>query len=650
MAAAFPARPGVRCMPSLTAWSLAAITLAAAGGVPAEAAQSQRPRAPGTEVRPPLALEATGNRPRPPGHGPDPRPFSRPPPGAPSDPLADRFMGRPYAAQTENCEPSAADVRSGPALVAYLQSVRSVTCFNILYDGPEDLRRTAFRDEHVRYVMDVTADVTRTYDGTNSRNLKELFSFARVAFFNEFYLDEITFSRDVYQSVQAALDEFIRSPHFGDATNEHGLALAEVFVVFDSISHGHRVRYLPVVRDWLAGFGPSHIEHWEQLKAANALMNWFYRGHDDDDFLEAAFADPAWIGVLGDLALSDHLLRDPRLDDRLRGFVEVVLANFARELGRFIHYDSAPIRPAVETYVKRILAHYDPLGEGASIWFATAGHVFYRDDCAAYDICGASEEIERAVLSIEHSCSDSVLIRAQSMTSAQLLRACDELFDVEVFFHDKLGTDHEPLPGDHNTTLEVVVYTDWSNYNTYSSFLFDHNTNNGGIYLEGDPSNPGNVARFFAHLADWLPDTPVWNLQHEYVHYLDGRFNLAGDFGDLRAWSHKTVWWSEGLAEYISFFSEASDRVTEYLQDGVAPLHEIFAILGYRDLTLYPKGHLAMWFMFDRHLGDIYDFRGLFRAGDYDGYLEYIDETIGTKYDAEFRQWIGNRLASFATN
>ena len=94
---------------------------------------------------------------------------------------------------------------------------------------------------------------------------------------------------------------------------------------------------------------------------------------------------------------------------------------------------------------------------------------------------------------------------------------------------------------------------------------------------------------------------PVWNLQHEYVHHLDGRFNLAGNFGDDQVFSHKTIWWTEGLAEYVSNLGRPRAGVTEYVQETVLPLHEIFGIADYWDVSLYPKSHLAMWFRFDRH-------------------------------------------------
>ena len=60
------------------------------------------------------------------------------------------------------------------------------------------------------------------------------------------------------------------------------------------------------------------------------------------------------------------------------------------------------------------------------------------------------------------------------------------------------------------------------------------------------------MSRHLGHVATWLPNEPIWNLEHEYVHSLDSRFNLYGDIGDSRIDTHKTLWWMEGLAEYLS--------------------------------------------------------------------------------------------------
>lgn len=70
------------------------------------------------------------------------------------------------------------------------------------------------------------------------------------------------------------------------------------------------------------------------------------------------------------------------------------------------------------------------------------------------------------------------------------------------------------------------------------------------MYLEGDPSVVGNIPNFVAYEASYAkPDYYVWNLEHEYVHYLDGRFDLFGNFNSP---TEKVVWWAEGVAEYVA--------------------------------------------------------------------------------------------------
>lgn len=49
---------------------------------------------------------------------------------------------------------------------------------------------------------------------------------------------------------------------------------------------------------------------------------------------------------------------------------------------------------------------------------------------------------------------------------------------------------------------------------------------------KGDPSDPDNQARFIAYRAEWLDGFAVWNLCHEYSHYLDGRYTIQGTFSN----------------------------------------------------------------------------------------------------------------------
>ena len=225
------------------------------------------------------------------------------------------------------------------------------------------------------------------------------------------------------------------------------------------------------------------------------------------------------------------------------------------------------------------------------------------------------------------------------MTTAQLQSSCAILAKEEGYFHDMLQSNRKPVANDNNTSLELVVFDDYANYSKYASVIYDMDTNNGGMYLEGDPSVPGNQARFVAHEASWLrPNFSVWNLEHEYVHYLDGRFDMVGDFGVGTA--KPTVWWVEGIAEYLSLRNNNQQSI-DMARTGTYKLSQIFGnTYGMSDYTnrAYRWGYMATRFMIERHRSDVDAVVAKFRVGDYDGYQNYMGY-IGTRYDAEFASW-----------
>ena len=262
--------------------------------------------------------------------------------------------------------------------------------------------------------------------------------------------------------------------------------------------------------------------------------------------------DAELMNILYDLTISDELVRVNYAYDQ-----KSILGEAARELARFLEYKSAPVYSTVLSRVKSVLDYYDPLGPYASIWIAAVEGIYDSDACADFGICGIRTEIARRVLSMEYSCNESLAIRTQSMTPFEMDKACVKLRELEAVFHQRLNTNYEPVADDMNARLEIVVFSNDDSYETYSYFLFGNSTSNGGIYLEGEPSDPSNTARFYAYNADWLPESPVWNLEHEYIHYLDGRFIKYGSW----LGTHNTLWWAEGLAEYIS----KADNITEQM-------------------------------------------------------------------------------------
>lgn len=173
-----------------------------------------------------------------------------------------------------------------------------------------------------------------------------------------------------------------------------------------------------------------------------------------------------------------------------------------------------------------------------------------RESCEK-DFAGQCQLIEpTTVLARQHDCDASLRIRHQDLSAAELAQSCQLMQAQTARFHQLLATGRQPVANDLNQRLEVMIFPDYSAYNLAGSLAFDIQTNNGGMYIEGTPSDPANQARFFSFRQFWQASPfAVWNLAHEYVHYLDGRFNLYGAFAHFPG---QTVWWSEGLAELIS--------------------------------------------------------------------------------------------------
>jgi microbial collagenase len=127
-------------------------------------------------------------------------------------------------------------------------------------------------------------------------------------------------------------------------------------------------------------------------------------------------------------------------------------------------------------------------------------------------------------------------------------------------------------------------------------------------------------------------------MKHEFVHYLDGRFDMYGDFAQSTA--QPTVWWIEGLAEYISKQNDDQPAIdaARSQQYHLSQIYgNTYAMNDYENRA-YLWGYMATRFMMEKHPADVHAILGKFRVGDYSGYQQLMDK-IGTRYDKEFNSW-----------
>ena len=252
-------------------------------------------------------------------------------------------------------------------------------------------------------------------------------------------------------------------------------------------------------------------------------------------------------------------------------------------------------------------------------------------------------------LPIKHVCSDSVYIRTQTMTEAQLADSCKKMISQDEFFHQTLATNQKPVANDFNEQLRVVIFEDSEQYNTYGQLTFDIHTDNGGMYIEGTPQDPDNIATFYSYEHFWVrPEFAVWNLNHEFVHYLDGRFAKYAGFGHFPS---NMVWWSEGLAEYISKQDDnprAFKLVKDTKKEEWPSLMDVFNT-EYKDGTdrVYRWGYLAVRFMVENHKEDYLQMANFLKTDFFDGYKRILDKS-GEQYGEEFTQWLSQHLTKIA--
>ncbi|MEW6995002.1 collagenase [Colwelliaceae bacterium MEBiC 14330] len=479
-----------------------------------------------------------------------------------------------------------------------------------------------------------------SYNGEDTSGLEALFYFFRGAYYVQYaHPDDVgEYTPAVKAAIKTALRAFFNNSSTWLANDANGSVLKEALITVDSAGLGADFNdiTLRVLNEYNADWASS----FNMNAAANAIFTTIFRAQWDTDMRALYATDFSILMALNNFQSNQRNLIGTN--------AEYVLNNAARELSRFYHIPE--MKAQVKVLVKGMLDTTSKDDNTKSIWIAVASMADYYDraDCGYYDICGFAYTLEAETLAFNYKCSESLKIRAQSMFNDQAAWICQVLGNQEINFHTLLGTNYQPVADDYNESLELVIFDSSEDYRTYAGQFFGINTNNGGMYLEGAPINPKNQARFIAYEAEWMrPDFHVWNLQHEYVHYLDGRFDMFGDF-QLNM-TVNTVWWSEGLAEYLSQ-GDGNESAISLGRTQEVPLSEIFKNdYNSGQARVYRWGYLAVRFMFERHMNDVNQILSLVRTGQYSEYQTFMD-SLGTRYDAEFNDWLVNGVVLGSSN
>lgn len=578
--------------------------------------------------------------------------------------VRDRLPRRVAASQVASCEEfySAIETQSSGALVAAIRRADPYCIDELrwLEDRPE-LQAATSSERHVTDVANAIPNVMESYGSDRVKDeISNLFLYLEVAGdIHHWCRTEKQCDGAVWETafpyridagsvaggaVRSAFDSFVRHTDFLSNEDEHGEVVATVARAIGLFRMEEL--YLHALSAWLGAWEDLVYGQSPVLRdAMERLLDLSYWGNvrGDDGFGQVFGDDAELFGALSSLAHDASLLGT--LSQR-------ILERSVVELARFSYWPGTSNYERLPETVDAMRRLYAGEARGKAVWLRFAGGInLLREggDCDRYDLCqwGQGDDFftrfREELFSSRMACpatacaGDTVTLHSQALTSRELGAACRRLDEQSDLFHSMFSTQCRPVADDRNTHLDYFIYADDASCEDLDGVAFPGADTCTGLYFEGNPSDASDgVSAITTEKEpdhDFIdPELAIWNFEHEYAHYLDGRFNLYGGYtGDPRIEG-----WSEGFAEYFAknldpyhFYASCSSShsLTEtLLRSGSIP-------------TSYNQRHLAIRFLMEKRRPFVDGFLEFLREGRWDEFEAWIGrEAPGL--EAEFERWL----------
>ncbi len=396
-------------------------------------------------------------------------------------------------------------------------------------------------DAHVQAVARRISSLAAAHDGRNSSHLEEMFTYLHAVVYHDFSRGEIDVTdAPTVNAITQAVTAFGNAARTFDVTKTNANTLREA--LYAASGPGLRHHQLGLIKRVLATMDPSHpATHldpaWAGAALAGLSVNYLgvYPGNQDTAFHTAVAADPAYRAVFKAFATYGHL----------KGTVNAWVARDALgEYGRF--GEIASLRTGIVADLGGLLGTVvNTFGQGSQQWAKIVSWLNYYDACRPYGVC--KEDIEKQIFPYTYTYDNGAIKVRTGLDRATV----DQLYYasklVKAQYHRVLGTE-QPLTGDPNTSLNIVLYGSRADYENYHPILTGMDTNNGGIYIE-------RGATFYTYQRRVPQDSSLTLeelFRHEYTHYLNGRYAVHGFFGEGPWYQNdRTTFMDEGTAEFF---------------------------------------------------------------------------------------------------
>jgi microbial collagenase len=573
------------------------------------------------------------------GHGIQGKPNELLPPPMPfvSDPARWRTN---YLTATSNSDCNLDAMVALPdsdAVINYLKT-HSYSCIQFLWQYSPAMNKLFTTSNLVAVTKELTT-LSSQYSGTDIQHINELWTFIRLAYYQDYY-HHLSFDKDkIKDDIVLSLKKFFSNQHVFDNTDSAGSILDTLLNTIDTAQYDAEL--FPELKNTLENYLNEFSKRMQSSAQRSVIFSGFYT-------LQRSLDTKVLVNIDSNLisSLKSYSLTKP--DDQYN----FVINNAIWTLGKIA--DNLPsFKKEANTALE---AAYYTQPKFSDPWLWSTRALTMSDDCillnSGENLCIAQvkKDLKEKLFPNTYNFEDGII----SVKTALKLSEVEPLYyatkEVKSNFARVTGN-LNPVADDPNTVLHVIIYASPQDYSKYHTFLFNLNSDNGGIYIEQDGT-------YYTYQRK--SSQSIYSLQelarHEYTHYLVGRYLVPGMWGDKPFYDHnRMVFFDEGMAEFFAG-STASDNVAErfslvnQIRTDKTRMHlpDILSAT-YGSFTFYRYAGMFFHFMYSKHLDAIKKYQVFTNHLDADGFDKFTKQLKNDKtLDTEYQQYLDAAVQNIA--
>jgi hypothetical protein len=430
---------------------------------------------------------------------------------------------------------------SGTALVDALGAA-SGNCLSTLWSFDGDVAIVLSESNLALVSAAILADAASL--SVNAQRIENLMRVQQIAFYHEFYNASLTYTPAAYTAAQQGHVQVAASADFMLETTPLKDVRAQWIISIDSANGTHLVlaSVQALLERFLADPGLASVFQ-ERVVAFNAFFTMARQVGNQNNALGAG---SPWVGLVSSALLD--VIDDYALDLAYTPSTQSLTENALFVMGNFSVLDAPTVAHAHAT----LTTAYQTFPQYSGPWFRALRDLDYYFGAQLFgggsiDIASIQADVADIALPNTYIFDNGSLVfrTAVPLTTAEELYDAIQEADSQFF---RKTTFIDPVPGDSNEVLTLVIYGSPDDYALYQPFLYGLPTNNGGIFIEGS----GTLFTY-----ERTPQQSTFTLEellrHEYIHFLDSRYMITGGFygaGTLYTGGRIDTY-TEGMAEYL---------------------------------------------------------------------------------------------------